>query len=243
MPFQRPASVPIGQVWSRFKGKERDGKPAKMYQIRDMDDAKEKCLELMKSTFLRDEPLCDVLEINRDPVSIETIVKNWEEYVAQNVSLACYTEVDGEPDELVGFNIVLVKSIDDIDEDLDTVKGESWKKLLRTLIEAENLCNVFKYYGVDKYLTSSGLTVLPEHRGQNIGARLFAAREPLGNALGIEATATVFTATTSQVLAAKCGYETLAELKYSDMLQFGINLTECTTDRAKLMGTRFKKQQ
>ena len=56
------------------------------------------------------------------------------------------------------------------------VKGESWKKLLKTLIAAEELVDVFDHYGVDKYLTSSGLTVLPEHRGQNIGARLIEAR-------------------------------------------------------------------
>lgn len=56
------------------------------------------------------------------------------------------------------------------------VQGESWKKLLLTLITAEELVDVFTLYGVDRYLTSSGLTVLAEHRGQNIGARLFEAR-------------------------------------------------------------------
>ncbi|XP_022824041.1 uncharacterized protein LOC111354738 [Spodoptera litura] len=241
MPWERPASVPIGQVWSRFKGRERDGKPAHMYQIRDMDESTRKiCLDMMQETFIRDEPLCDILGINNDPISIATIRSNWEKYVSGNTSLACFTEVDGQPKDLVGFNIVLVKSKDDEEEDFDTVQGESWKKLLRTLITAEELYDVFEHYKVDKYLTSSGLTVLPEHRGQNIGAKLFEAREPLGKALGIEATATVFTATASQVLAAKCGYEVLAELDYAEMKKYGIDLTGCPTPSAKLMAYKFK---
>ncbi|KOB72686.1 Uncharacterized protein OBRU01_09368 [Operophtera brumata] len=165
MTWQRPASVPVGQVWSRFKGRERDGQPAKM--------------------------------------------SNWERYIAQGVSLACFTETDGAPDELVAFNITL------------------------------DLVDVFTLYGVDRYLTSSGLTVLPEHRGQNIGARLFEARKPLCAALGIQCTATVFTATASQVLASKCGYTQLAELSYSHMAARGVDLSGCATPTAKLMGTKF----
>nr|XP_021192861.2 uncharacterized protein LOC110378079 isoform X2 [Helicoverpa armigera] len=240
MPFVRPASVPIGQVWSRFKGRERDGKPAQMYQIRDMDESTRKiCLDMMQETFLRDEPLCAILGINDDPVSIATIRANWEAYVSGNTSLACFTEVDGQPKDLVGFNIVIVKSKDDEEEDFDKIQGESWKKLLRTLIAAEEMCNVFEHYGVDRYLTSSGLTVLPEHRGQNIGARLFEAREPLAKALGITATATVFTASASQALAAKCGYELLSELHYSDMSAQGVRLADCPTPTAKYMGKKF----
>lgn len=56
------------------------------------------------------------------------------------------------------------------------VAGEAWRKLLNTLVAAEKLVDVFEYYGVDKYLTSSGLTVLPGHRGQNIGAKIIAVR-------------------------------------------------------------------
>ncbi|KAJ0183020.1 hypothetical protein K1T71_000996 [Dendrolimus kikuchii] len=240
MLWKRPAEVPIGQVWSRFKGRERAGIPAHLYQIRDMDESIRKvCLDMMQEVFLRDEPLCEVLGIDKDPESITTIRQNWENIVSQNVSLACFTEVDGNPGELVGFNVILVKSIDDEEEDISQVKGEPWKKLLRTLMKAENLVNVFEYYNVDKFLTSSGLTVLPGHRGQNIGAKLFQAREPLAKALDIKASATVFTAVTSQVLAAKSGYQELAVLEYKDMLEEGIDLTKCECSCAKLMGIKF----
>ncbi|XP_013195677.2 uncharacterized protein LOC106138920 [Amyelois transitella] len=240
MPWKRPDSVPLGQVWSRFRGRERDGKPAKMYQIRDLDPKyEEQCLDLMVETFLRDEPLSKVLDIKSDPISIKSIRSNWEEYLSQNISLACFTEEDGQPGQLVGFNILVMKCEADGEESFEHIEGEPWRKLVKTLDTAEKLVNVFDHYGVDRYLSSSGLTVLPEHRGQNIGARMFAAREPLCRALKVDAVCTVFTAITSQVLAAKCGYELLAELHYSAMLEQGVNLVGVDTLSAKVMGIKF----
>ncbi|XP_047513661.1 uncharacterized protein LOC125055296 isoform X1 [Pieris napi] len=240
MNWKRPASFPVGQVWSRFQGRERDGKPACMYQIRDMDERwRKQCLDMMQKTFIDDEPLCQILEIEKDPASIQTIRSNWEDIADQGLCIACFTEELGQPKDLVGFNILLVKSREDAEENLDTIKGEQWKKLLRTLTVAEQLVDVFDLYKVDQILTSSGLTVLPGHRGQNIGARIIAVREQICKTFNIYGVATVFTAITSQVLAAKCGYRTLAELNYEDMKPYGIDLTGCTTKSAKLMGIKY----
>ncbi|VVC99907.1 unnamed protein product [Leptidea sinapis] len=219
MPWSRPASVPVGRVWSSFEGRPRDGRAIR-YQIRDMlPKDRKRCLDMMQKTFLEDEPLCQVLDIKSDPVSVATIRSNWESFVDQQVSVACYTEEEGEPRDLVGFNILTVKSINDEEEDIDKVKGEPWKKLLLTLLTAENLVNVFKRYNVTEYMTSSGLTVLPEHRGQKLGARIIDV--------------------SSQVLAARCGYELLAELPYSHMARQGVTLEGCDTPSAKLMGREY----
>ncbi|CAK1592803.1 unnamed protein product [Parnassius mnemosyne] len=243
MSWSRPANIPVGKVWSRFKGRDRDGQPGKMYQIRDMEPSDRKnCLDMMEKTFLKDEPLSQVLDIQSDLVSVATIRANWEIYVDQGISIACYTEEDGAPNELAGFNILIVKTANEEDEDIENVSGEIWKKLLKTLVTAEKLINVFEHYGVDRYLTSSGLVVLPAHRGQNIGARILEAREAICEAFGIEAVATVFTASGSQVLAAKCGYQQLAVLPYEDMKHHGVDLTGCTTPTAVLMGIKFKKE-
>ncbi|XP_045770894.1 uncharacterized protein LOC123871245 [Maniola jurtina] len=240
MPWKRPSDVPVGRVWSRFKGRERDGAPALTYQIRDMEEPyRKQCLDLMQETFIRDEPICQVLDIASDPESIQTIRNNWEEYVSQHISIACFTEENGEPKDLVGFNILLVKCKDDEEEDIRKVKGESWRKCLKTLAYSERLVDVFEYYNVDKFLTSSGLTVLPGHRGQNIGARLIEARKELCKTFGIKAGCTVFTAKTSQVLAAKCNYEVIATMPYEDMKKYGVDLTGCGTTEAKVMGIRY----
>lgn len=58
------------------------------------------------------------LGIPDDPASIATIRSNWEEFVSQNVSLAVFTEEQGTVGQLVGFNILLVKSKADSEEDL-----------------------------------------------------------------------------------------------------------------------------
>ncbi|XP_031764223.2 uncharacterized protein LOC113514381 isoform X2 [Galleria mellonella] len=212
-----------------------------MYQIRDMEEKwRTQCLDFMQEVFLRDEPLSKALDVKSDPLSIKTIRKNWEMFLDQKVSLACFMEdEDGNPDELVGFNIIIIRTIDEPDSEFKHEEGESWNKLMRTLVEAENLVNVFTYYDVNSYLSSSGLTVLPGHRGQNIGARMFAAREPLCRALGVKASCTVYTATASQVLAAKCGYEVLATLHYKDMMKYGIDLSTSECPRAEVMGIKF----
>ncbi|CAH2056018.1 unnamed protein product, partial [Iphiclides podalirius] len=270
MPWSRPSNLPVGQVWSRFRGRERNGVPGTMYQIRDMElSDRKRCLDMMEGTFLRDEPLSQILDIQSDLVSVSTIRSNWERYAEQGICLACYTEEDGVPRELVGCNILVVKSADDEEGDIDNVSGETWRKLLRTLVTAEGFVDVFEHYGVDRYLTSSGLAVVPPHRGQNIGAQIINARrypkggtmirkpgsddgipektraiiecirEAICKAFGFDATATVFTARSSQVLAAKCGYQQLAVLPYEDMLQHGIDLTGCATPSAVLMGRQY----
>ncbi|XP_039752412.1 uncharacterized protein LOC120628219 [Pararge aegeria] len=241
MPWQRPPDVPVGRVWGRFRGRERDGSPPLMYQIRDMEEPYRKpCLDLMQETFIRDEPICQALGISSDPESIETIRKNWEEILLQQISIACFTEEDGEPKDLVGFNILMVKCKDDEEEDITKVKGDSWRKCLKTLVCAEKLVDVFEHYNVDKYLSSSGLTVLPGHRGQNIGARLIDVRKELCKPFGIKAACTVFTAKTSQVLAAKCNYQVIATLPYADMVKHGVDLSGCSTAEAKVMGIQFE---
>lgn len=240
MPWKRPDNVPVGKVWSRFQGKARNDTPGLMYQIRDMDESYRKiCLDLMTKTFLRDEPICKVLDNPNDLESVQTIRNNWNEIMDQKLSIACFTEENGEPKELVGLNILMVKCKDDEEEDVEKVKGKVWRQVLKTLTVAEKLVDMFSLYGIDTYLSSSGLTVIPEHRGQNIGVRFLEARKNICKEFGIKVTCTVFTAITSQVLATKCGYEVLATLPYSDMIKYGIDLTGCECPSAKVMAIKY----
>lgn len=56
-----------------------------------------------------------------DPESIEAIRKNWNEIMDQKLSIACFTEENGEPKELVGLNILMVKCTDDDKENVEKV--------------------------------------------------------------------------------------------------------------------------
>ncbi|XP_052738782.1 uncharacterized protein LOC128198301 [Bicyclus anynana] len=246
MPWIRPSDAPVGRVWRRFEGRQINGTPPVIYQIRDLEEPYRKtCLDMMEETFVRDEPLCQALEMGSDPELIAIIRNNWKEYVSQQMSLACFTEVDGEPKELVGFNILQVKCKDDEDEDFSQVANLQFKneKLLKYMMiraNSKKLVDVFEYYDVDKYLTSNGLNVLSEHRGQNIGARLIEARRDLCKQFGINVACSVFSSKVAQVLAERCQYEIMAAVTCADMLKYGVDLTCCSHVDAKLMGIKFE---
>ncbi|XP_049855542.1 uncharacterized protein LOC126336106 [Schistocerca gregaria] len=96
--------------------------------------------------------------------------------------------------------------------------------------------DVFTRYGVDCYLTALGLSVDPEYRGQGVGEQLLRARWDLCRALGIPLTVTWFSATASQVLAERIGFEVLAEVPYAEYDDPDIKRS--STPITKLMAAR-----
>ncbi|XP_026313898.1 uncharacterized protein LOC113225712 [Hyposmocoma kahamanoa] len=167
MSWMRPFKTPVGQVWLRFKGKDKDGVPGK----------------------------------------------------------CCYAAAaQGECDEFVSNTCA--------------VKGEKWKQLYLTLTAVEDLFDVFQHYDVNTCIFGSAMSVMPKHRGQNIGARLIEASENLCKTLKVGAICTSYTALTSQALASKCGHELLAEMPYERMLEQGIDLRQCETKTVQLRGKK-----
>lgn len=61
-------------------------------------------------------------DIQTDLESMATIRSNWEKYADQGICVACYTEVNGARGELVGCNILVVRTADDEEEDIDKVR-------------------------------------------------------------------------------------------------------------------------
>ncbi|XP_045457830.1 uncharacterized protein LOC123668080 [Melitaea cinxia] len=241
--YTRPENIPVGIVWSRFQGKDKDGVPGLMYQIRDMNEGdKETCLDLLCESFIRDEPLNRLLGLANDYESTNNAREYWSKYIDQKMSIACYTEVDGKPKYLVGFNLLVVVCKNDKDLLPLVLKpqGETLKNIIRTLTVIETLVNVYEYFSTDTFLTSCALVVLPAHRGNNIGAKLLEAREKICETFGIKATCSTFTATSSQIAAARAGFEVLATMEYSIMLNYGIDLRNCESPCAKVMGKKYE---
>ncbi|XP_049771821.1 uncharacterized protein LOC126150230 isoform X2 [Schistocerca cancellata] len=98
------------------------------------------------------------------------------------------------------------------------LKNEKLADLLKAVKEVEALVqpDVFERFGVPECLYALGLVVAREHRGQGLGEQLLRARWPLGRALGLRATSTVFTGPASQLLARRAGFQALAEAAYGD---------------------------
>lgn len=56
-------------------------------------------------------------------------------------------------------------------------------------------------------MTAFGLSVNRQYRGRGIGEYLLKARIPLGKAIGVKVTSTIFSAIASQKLASKAGFQ------------------------------------
>ena len=70
-----------------------------------------------------------------------------------------------------------------------------------------------EFYGVDKYLTSSGLVVSEKYRGRGIGEQFLKSRKPFCKAFDIKLTSTTFTSTVSNKIADKVGFKLVKSLR------------------------------
>lgn len=70
-----------------------------------------------------------------------------------------------------------------------------------------------EYYGVDKYLTSVGLTVVGKYRGRSIGEQLLKTRKVFYKAFDIKLASTAFTSNFSNKIADKIGFELVKSLR------------------------------
>lgn len=68
-----------------------------------------------------------------------------------------------------------------------------------------------------------GLLVNRKYRGRGIGEHILRARVPIGKALDISVTSNMFTATGSQIIAAKAGFEVNYEITYVFLLRVVLN--------------------
>jgi GNAT superfamily N-acetyltransferase len=74
--------------------------------------------------------------------------------------------------------------------------------------------NVFERYNVEYYLHGFGLCVNREYRGRNIATEMLKARVPFLKALGMEATATIFSGIGAQIAAKKAGYDEVFSMRF-----------------------------
>lgn len=88
------------------------------------------------------------------------------------------------------------------------------KEKISQHIDSVMTFNVFKKYGVDKYLASDGLAVQPEYRKRGIAGRLLKVRKAICTENGLTVTSTTFTTETSIRLAKRVGFKTDKSTRY-----------------------------
>ncbi|XP_047109448.1 uncharacterized protein LOC124777940 [Schistocerca piceifrons] len=218
--WKRPESVPFPSVQTRYVGRRplegASGDSPPTYVIQEVpDDRQEEAMRLMADVFLREEPLTAAFGVRDDPEALEEIHLMWQVLLSQRASVCAVLErPDGSAGPLVAVNILMVST----PGPNPTPQSERLRRVVSVVRKFEALVkpDVFERFGVPEYLTSVGLVVAQEHRGQALAEQLLRARWPLGRALGLRATSTMFTATASQLLARRAGFHTLAEARYAD---------------------------
>lgn len=219
--WKRPDSVPVPQIWRRFEGKRPVGKNGKIpkFRIQDMtDDMREMVIDHMCTIFLRDEPTCQNKNLKDDPVTVKEFRHLWNEVAESKLTLVCLVENKEElgDDTLPDFAGCNMTHWTHPNVKHGNLTNPSAQKVFDILDECHRIVNCFEHYNVPGYMYAFGLSVDPIYRGQGIGYELLKARFPLGKAVGIKLTATIFTAIESQVIAEKAGFETLSEVQYAD---------------------------
>lgn len=239
-PWKRPDDKPVPTVWRRFEGRRpmANGKKPR-FVIQDLppelDDA---VMEHLVTHFLRDEPVCSLSGLRNEPDSLRCFTGIWRRYLQQRaVLVALLEDDDGVPRRVVGANITKVECRADKGKKVQ-VEGVACRKVFDAydFLMARIQPDVFTRYGVECYLTALGLSVDPEFRGQGVGEQLLRARWDLCRALGIPLTVTWFSATASQILAERVGFETLTEISYEEYGE--PDFTKSTTPTMKIMAAR-----
>ncbi|XP_049803682.1 uncharacterized protein LOC126237540 [Schistocerca nitens] len=234
-PWRRPDDKPVPTVWRRFEGRRpMAGGKRPRFVVQDatpeLDGA---VLELMATHFLRDEPVCAALGLAGEAAAVRDLERLWRRMLARRAVLVALLE-DGR---VAGANMTSPECLADKDRK-EEYEGTASRRAFAAYDYIKSLVqpDVFTRYGVDCYLTALGLCVRPEYRGQGVGEQLLRARWDLCRALGIPLTVTWFTATASQVLAERIGFEMLAEVPYAEYDDPDIKRS--STPTTKLMAAR-----
>ncbi|XP_053681237.1 uncharacterized protein LOC128732100 [Anopheles nili] len=218
MPWVRPANVPYPNVWWTFDAADpdRDDGALATYRVEDLtEDRFEDAIKLYTENFLDDEPLCAYGQVRHDPLSYEEIVKFWRYCFDERMTVVCYKEGSKE---LVGANLLAVKTADEKLDLATLIKSPRMKKLVAVNEYMTDTVNLFERYSVDKYLTAYGLSVNSRYRGRGIATEILKARVPICRAFNLRLTSTNFTAIGSQIPAAKIGFETDLEMPYDQFV-------------------------
>ncbi|XP_071877516.1 arylalkylamine N-acetyltransferase-like 2 isoform X1 [Bombus fervidus] len=229
------------KVWKIVEIKKKNADVPIRFTIQEVpEDRYEEVVEHMCKYFIADEPMCKCINGINDPEYVETFRCLWNELIKCGLSIVAFTEnPDGGKPIIAGANI-LTLSFKDEKFDTEKIKSEKGNAVMSVVIELSKQANVFEKYGVNKYMNAFGLSVNPKYRGASLGAHLLNARVEIGREYDIPVTVTAFTSPISQKLAERCGFETLVERNYDEIVDEKGNLVfpGIEAKAMKVMGRR-----
>ncbi|CAL7952322.1 unnamed protein product [Xylocopa violacea] len=221
---ESPVSFPIkppGQtkVWKVIEIKVPKSATPIKFSIQEVpEDRYEEIVEYMCKYFIVDEPICKSFNGINDPEFVEDFRQFWKEFIKHGLTVAAFVENPNGGKPIIAAVNMLALSLKEDDMELDALKTEKGQRLMTVLVNLSKEANIYEKYGVDRYMSAFGLSVHPFYRGAALGAHLLNARTDIGREYKISVTSTAFTSPISQKLAARCGFETVAEKNFNEFV-------------------------
>lgn len=222
--WKRPEAPP--RLWSIFGGRRslEDGTLSN-FIIQEMpEEMIEEVLDhVIDHCFTEEMARFNVAGFPNDRLArqeLRSFLKCWVLQGISIVALLLNTNPAVKP-RLVGVSVLSVITAQDdatIRSRVEQFRSEPMRRMMPIGFELTKEVDVLEVFGVDKYLDSFGLSVLPSFRGQGLGEKMLRLREVIGRAYDIPASATLFIEPTYQALAERVGFEVLVERKYSELL-------------------------
>lgn len=112
--FKRPNSLIIPRVYTTFEGNDITGDKIIEYRIQDLpEEYFDQAVDFMIKYFLPDETLGSAYDITSKPGAIQAFRDLWHESLRKKLSIGCFR--DDKKDELVGLNVLVVKTEKDLE--------------------------------------------------------------------------------------------------------------------------------
>lgn len=234
------------RVWRVVDGRRKmtDGEIPK-FSIQELPKELENdAIDFMVEYFCREEPLSVDTGLRNDPLTLREFCTLWKQTVSQGISVVAL-KVNPDPSMkpvIAGVNILGIVQGKDEENSGGAIqfKSDIMKKLWEIISKLTHEAAILEKYGIDKYMFALGLCVHPSFRGQGLGEEILRVRNDIGLAYQIPATETTFTATASQILASRVGFEVLHERKYSELLdgEGKVAFPGVTVEFIKVMGKK-----
>lgn len=110
--FTRPENLEFPHVYYTFRGKDKNSNNLVEYRVQDLpEELYEKTVKFMAKHFFPDETFCSSRNVANKPSAVQAHSDFWATIMKQKMSIGCFKN-DGS-EELVGANVLVVKSRDD----------------------------------------------------------------------------------------------------------------------------------
>lgn len=113
--FKRPEHLAFPHVYYTFTAKDKSNERDVEYRVQDiLVEDYDAAVAFMVKYFIPDETFCASRDVKNLPITVKVHEDFWKSALEEKLSIGCFRD-----DELVGMNVLIVKSKDDLDDNLE----------------------------------------------------------------------------------------------------------------------------